>query len=73
MIQARKCGSAGRFGQKLPPDRANFRRSYRAERCGVLMGSSVLAIAAAEAPVSMAVELDTFVTKAFRYCSGARR
>jgi len=37
------------------------------------MGARVLAMEAAEVPVSMAVELDTFVTKAFRYCSGARR
>lgn len=37
------------------------------------MGASVLAMDATEAPVSMAVELDTLVTKAFRYCSGVRR
>lgn len=37
------------------------------------MGASVLAMDATEAPVSIAVELDTLVTSAFRYCSGARR
>lgn len=28
---------------------------------------------ATDAPVSMAVELDTLVTSIFRYCSGVRR
>jgi hypothetical protein len=37
------------------------------------MGASVLAMDATEAPVSIAVELDTLVTSAFRYCSGVRR
>jgi hypothetical protein len=37
------------------------------------MGASALAMEAAEVPVSMAVEVDMLVTKAFRYCSGARK
>lgn len=38
-----------------------------------MTGVSVLAMEATEAPVSMAVELETLVTSALRYCSGVRR
>ena len=68
---------ARRAGQELPADGRNLRGGYRAERCGVFAGLiSVLnafAMDATVAPVSMAVELDTLATNAFRYCSGARR
>ncbi len=37
------------------------------------MGASVLATEATVAPVSMAVELETLVTSALRYCSVVRR
>ena len=67
------CGGQGGAGQKLSPDGAAFRRSYRAERCGVLTGVSVLAMDATVAPVSIAVELETLVTSALRYCSAVRR
>lgn len=40
---------------------------------GALSGLSVLAMDATVAPVSMAVELETLVTRALRYWSGARR
>jgi hypothetical protein len=69
-------------GQELPPDGENFRGGYRAKRCGVLTGllaglsvlaPSVWAIDATDAPVSIAVELETLVTSIFRYCSGVRR
>ena len=40
---------------------------------GLLSRLSVFAMEATEAPVSMAVELDTLVTSIFRYCSGASR
>lgn len=40
---------------------------------GSLSVPSVLAMDATVAPVSMAVELDTLFTSAFRYCSGVRR
>lgn len=37
------------------------------------MGASVLAMEVTVAPVSIAVELETLVTSALRYCSAARR
>jgi len=37
------------------------------------MGVSVLAIEETVAPVSIAVELETLVTSALRYCSAVRR
>jgi len=40
---------------------------------GFFSGLSVFAMDATDAPVSMAVELDTLVTSIFRYCSGALR
>ena len=37
------------------------------------MGLSVFAMEEIEAPVSIAVELETLVTSALRYCSAVRR
>jgi hypothetical protein len=73
------CRGTSGHGQELPADGKFVCRDYREERCVVLSGlvflvsSSMRAIESTEAPVSIAVELETLVISNLRSFSGSRR